>query len=152
MSCVRKRESSPRDSISTNAITPISALWTDENRSAIVLLSDNRDSMRKAFEDILNRFTSPLDEDGEATLNLMAFYQPQCWIVVIFPRKAHRPACYFEQGERRFTISPGAVDMAGLIITPVPDDYQRLDDGKLAEIFNEVSCDPHELREQLSVL
>lgn len=127
-------------------------LWTDGDRSAVVLLTDDSGLMRKAFADIWRRFTSPLDEDGEAMLNLMACYVPQCWIVFVFLRKAHRPACYHAEGEHRYTISPGAVDMAGLVVAPDPDDYRRLDDDKLSDIFREVSWDTDELRAQLSVL
>ena len=38
-------------------------------------------------------------------------------------------------------MSPAAVDMGGLIITPLEKDFQRLDAGMIESIFSEVSLD-----------
>lgn len=46
--------------------------------------------------------------------------------IVIIPRKAHRPSLYFMPDDEKFVISPGAVDMAGLLIVPRAEDYDRL--------------------------
>ena len=46
--------------------------------------------------------------------------------IVIIPRKAHRPSLYYLPDDEKFVISPGAVDMAGLLIVPRAEDYDRL--------------------------
>ena len=48
------------------------------------------------------------------------------YMVVVFPRKKHRPDCYTAEGEAQRIISPGSIDMAGLIITPRQEDFERL--------------------------
>ena len=46
---------------------------------------------------------------------------------IIFPRRKHRPDVYFIKGGDRVLISPAAVDMGGLIVTPVERDFQKVD-------------------------
>lgn len=57
---------------------------------------------------------------------------------VVIPRRAHRPACYFDQDEeKRRMVSPGAVDMAGIIVVPRREDFERLTDEEIARIYRE---------------
>ena len=48
------------------------------------------------------------------------------YLSVIFPREKHRPDCYYREGDGQLMVSPGALDMAGLIITPRREDFERL--------------------------
>lgn len=57
---------------------------------------------------------------------------------VVVPRRAHRPGCYTApEGERR-VVSPGAVDMAGVIITPRLEDFEALTEDEIRRIYREV--------------
>lgn len=58
--------------------------------------------------------------------------------IVIVPRRRHRPLC-FGHGENDFMISPGAIDMAGLIITPREMDFTRIDSACAAKIYDDVA-------------
>lgn len=60
---------------------------------------------------------------------------------VIFPRKAHRPACYFKKGDAMMLVSPGAVDVGGLVILPRHEDFDRMNREILLGIFSEVCHD-----------
>lgn len=55
--------------------------------------------------------------------------------VVIIPRRAHRPRAYFVEGESHFTVSPGALDMAGLLILPIEDDFNRIAESSIRDIY-----------------
>lgn len=57
---------------------------------------------------------------------------------ILFPRKAHRPACYFKKGADKMLVSPGAVDIGGLIILPRRVDFDRMTGDLLLGIFSEV--------------
>lgn len=57
----------------------------------------------------------------------------------IVPRKAHRPSCYSTEPGRGMTVSPGAIDMAGLLILPRHDDFDRIDEEKARAIYSEVA-------------
>jgi len=58
---------------------------------------------------------------------------------VIIPRRKLRPECYFAEGEANMCISPGAVDMGGLIITPMEKDFRRLTPEIITSILQEVT-------------
>ena len=53
-------------------------------------------------------------------------------VSIIIPRAKHRPDCYFKQGEEQVMVSPGTLDMGGLIITPRKEDFEKMD-GELAK-------------------
>lgn len=58
---------------------------------------------------------------------------------VVVPRKAHRPKCYYEEGDAQRIISPGCIDMAGLIIAPRKEDYDRLNADEINTILKDVA-------------
>ena len=58
---------------------------------------------------------------------------------VVVPRKRHRPKCYSASDEEGFMISPGCIDMAGLLIAPRKNDFERLDENKMREIYADVA-------------
>ena len=60
-------------------------------------------------------------------------------IVAVIPRQKLRPECYFKEGEDQYLISPGCVDMGGLVITPRREDFDRISGEKIVEIFREVT-------------
>ena len=57
----------------------------------------------------------------------------------VAPRRAHRPSCYYADGDAKRIVSPGCIDMAGLIITPRKEDYDRLSAEEISQIFKEVA-------------
>ena len=64
-------------------------------------------------------------------------------VTLIFPRKKHRPECY---QTNTLMVSPGALDMGGLIITPREEDYNKLTPEWAAEILQEVTMTEEELK------
>lgn len=59
--------------------------------------------------------------------------------IVIIPRRAHRPDCYFSEESLKRIVSPGAIDMAGIIITPREEDFMALTDEDIRRIYAEVA-------------
>ncbi|MCH5241056.1 MAG: DUF4922 domain-containing protein [Muribaculaceae bacterium] len=57
------------------------------------------------------------------------------------PRKAHRPKEYFLSPPERRAISPGAIDMAGVMVTPIKEDFYRVDDKDVENIYRQVGYD-----------
>lgn len=58
---------------------------------------------------------------------------------IIIPRRRHRPNCYFADGETKIMVSPGAIDMAGLIITPRREDFEKITSEDISKIYKEVA-------------
>ena len=67
-------------------------------------------------------------------------------VILIFPRKKHRPACYGQTGEHQLLVSPGALDMGGLLITPREKDFRTLTAGLATDILREVTLSEEELQ------
>ncbi len=59
--------------------------------------------------------------------------------IVIVPRRAHRPSLYSLPEGERFVISPGAVDMAGIIIVPRKEDFTRLTPEIASRVYAETA-------------
>lgn len=67
-------------------------------------------------------------------------------VTIIFARSKHRPDCYFATNENeQYIISPGSIDMGGLIIAPRHDDFLRITPSKATEILREVTCTEKQL-------
>ena len=66
-------------------------------------------------------------------------------ITLVFPRAKHRPDCYYAQDGERLLVSPGALDMCGLIVTPREEDFRRITPDRAAAILREVTLSPSEM-------
>lgn len=52
------------------------------------------------------------------------------------PRNMHRPSCYGSD-EGQYLISPGCIDMTGVIIAPIKKDYDTLTEEDIRKIYKE---------------
>lgn len=81
-------------------------------------------------------------ESGQADRGLVnAFFWTGCeglLRVAVVPRRRHRPLCY-GTGNSQFVVSPGAIDMSGIIIAPREQDFNRLDETKIRNIYADVA-------------
>lgn len=83
----------------------------------------------------------PLHEgETEPRYNLFAWNDPRYGFVTVYiPRTAHRPQCYTAEGDAQLIVSPGALDMAGILVTAREEDFQKLDADTLRQIYHEVT-------------
>ncbi len=86
------------------------------------------------------------DDDTEPQMNIISWITASTvdndsYITsIIIPRSKHRPDCYFLEGDKQIMVSPGALDMAGLLITPRGEDFQKLTPEQTADIIRECGC------------
>lgn len=72
-------------------------------------------------------------------LNVIATTKNDTLITIVIIRAAHRPSCYTcDDEERRVLVSPAAVEMGGVFVVAREKDFERLNEGNVAEIFKEV--------------
>ena len=90
--------------------------------------------------------------DPEPMMNIVAWRRDDDFLSVVFPRTKHRPDCYYAEGSEQFIISPGALDMAGLIITPRQEDFERLTPEKALSILDEITLKGDDLQKVLDAL
>ena len=93
---------------------------------------------QESFNRIYNAL--PLHEgETEPRMNIVCWKQDEEVVTLVFPRAKHRPDCYHAQGDEQLLISPGALDMCGLLITPREEDFRKLTPELAADILKEVS-------------
>ncbi len=117
-------------------------VFTDANASAI------QEKIERAVA-VLKEITA---SDEEPMLNLTARYRDGRYLVVLFPRAAHRPACYFSQEPERLAISPATLEMSGVLVVAEPEHFDRVDAETARNIYLEVSLDPSQFSQLLSRL
>jgi hypothetical protein len=110
-------------------------------REAILLEGSDPMAVERAFKGFLNGLQNALLLNEEPMINIVGFYEGKKWCLIIFPRRKHRPDAFFKEGDDRVVVSPGAIDMGGLVITPVEKDFERLDAAAVKSIYREVSLD-----------
>ena len=89
-------------------------------------------------------------ESPEPQMNIVGWRNGEDHLMVVFPRRQHRPACYYAEGGQQLLISPGALDMAGLVITPRKEDFDQLTSERLQKVYNEVSISAEEMEAVVS--
>jgi hypothetical protein len=124
----------------------------DFGREGVVLEGDDRMAVRGAFKSYLNGLKEVLLVDEEPMINIVGFRKGEQWHLVIFPRRKHRPDIFFKEGDARVVVSPGVIDMAGLLITPVERDFYRLDAGAVEGIFGEVSLEAETVKRAVDAM
>ncbi len=101
--------------------------------AAFVIRSHGAAENERLFKSLYNSLPSS-DDGTEPMMNVIAWCAGDVLLSVVLPRKKHRPSCYDE-----CMVSPGAVDMGGLIITPREQDFRSLTSEKVLDILKEVS-------------
>jgi glycosyltransferase involved in cell wall biosynthesis len=109
------------------------------DRLVVILESKNKEALREQFEHFAKVTRKIIPTNNEPLMNVLCTCENKIWRLVIFLRQKHRPDVYFEEGDKRIFVSPGAVDMAGVIVTPQIIDFNRLDCDTIRRIYREVS-------------
>jgi ribosomal protein S18 acetylase RimI-like enzyme len=110
-------------------------------RGIIVIGGEDAAGVGAVLGKVIGALHSQDQPGGEPLMNLIGTHTGRTWRVIVFPRRKHRPDAYFREGAERILVSPGAVDMGGLIVTPREEDFRVLDRELIQGIFREVACD-----------
>ncbi len=115
---------------------------------AIAIVASNVDESTSSFEKLYSRLRE-INPKEEFPINVLVWSERDSIVTVVFLRKKHRPDCYFAEEDKKMIISPGSVDMGGLIITAREEDYQNLTPQKALGILKEVTLSETEIDEIL---
>lgn len=142
----------------TNGILPLQTNWQrlSRNLTDIISLNDEekisvvRDFIVPAFviisksaesdETLFRLLYKAMPQRGDETepmMNIISWRKGEEFISVVIPREKHRPEAYFAEGDAQFVVSPGALDMSGLIITPREEDFRKLTEEKALSLLQE---------------
>lgn len=119
-------------------------------RKVIIMKASDRALLQHLFDRINDILRKHIPSDPEPMYNLLTWFDNCQWTVCIFPRKLLRPWQFFAEGNEQVMFSPGSVDMAGLIITPRQEDFDKYSDSLLADLFAQVTVDEKEWQQIVS--
>lgn len=78
------------------------------------------------------------ESDDEPMMNILAQYDEGRWEVFLLPRRAFRPKQYTAEGDQQLLVSPAAVEMAHLVITPREEDFHKITVDDIHSIFEQI--------------
>ncbi len=114
----------------------------DGMRKFISLECDSIEILIHSFNRFYEVYNSILGNDDEPMMNILSSFDPEIgWRVIIFLRNKHRSSHFFAEGDQNILISPAAVDLGGVCITPLEKDFIKITKDKLIDIFHEVTID-----------
>lgn len=117
-------------------------------RSVIVFRGNDCAEVAEWFYRVLDEL--PRDrEEIEPMINVICTFESGTYTLYLFPRKRHRPACFFAEGNERLLVSPGAIDMAGVVVVPEREHFAKLGREQMEAIYSEVSFDDATVNEIL---
>jgi hypothetical protein len=111
-------------------------------RTVFICVTPSPDFLQERFARALCSLPAACAGEEEAMVNVIIAGSNKTYYGIIFPRKAHRPACYFKDDPKKMVVSPGAVDVGGFLILPRREDFDSLDREMILEIFREVCHGP----------
>jgi hypothetical protein len=124
----------------------------DMGRETVVLEGDDPIAIEGVFRSLLNSLKRTLRLSEEPMMNVAGFLRGDKWRLIVFPRRKHRPDAFFKSGEGRVVVSPGLIDMGGVLIAPVEKDFERLGGDEVEGIYREVSLEAEAVSEAMDAL
>ncbi|MCF8357223.1 MAG: DUF4922 domain-containing protein [Prolixibacteraceae bacterium] len=114
--------------------------------NAIMVESEWKEPIDYFFAQLYKKLPLPEDK-SEPLLNIMASNNKGLYRLIIFPRKAQRPSCFFKNDPERIMVSPASAEFGGIMVTPREEDFKKITEEDLMQIFREISLDiPPEIK------
>lgn len=103
-----------------------------------ILKGDQKEVLQARFEGYYEFLSAFQPEEPEPMMNVLCWFRNPGWVVVIFPRQAHRPWQYDADNNEKIVLSPASVDLGGVLITPRQEDFEKMDMETARDIFSQV--------------
>ena len=106
------------------------------HRNVFLFRSRERSSLIDRIDHTIDLLAEKTGKRPEPLINIAVFHERGEWVSYLFPRAKHRPQVFYT-GE--LTISPGAIDLCGIVVAPMERDFERVTGDDVAAIFREVT-------------
>jgi hypothetical protein len=113
----------------------------DYRLNALIARGADRQALIGWFGRVEKLLAEVTGAESEPMINLVVTREGARWTVVVFPRGKHRPDRYFAEGAAKLTVSPAAIDLAGVLVTPQPDHFTKITSQDVEEVYAEVTLD-----------
>ncbi|MBN1788955.1 MAG: DUF4922 domain-containing protein [Bacteroidales bacterium] len=116
--------------------------WDKYLRNLITLTGNDIPELNVLFNKICDFLTGLIPAlDDEPMMNIIAGLEGSHYVVHIIPRKLHRPDRYFSSGARQLLLSPASLDLGGVLIMPRKEDFDKITETDIADVFEQVGVD-----------
>ncbi|MDR0371489.1 MAG: DUF4922 domain-containing protein [Prevotellaceae bacterium] len=106
------------------------------HRTLVCIESADEHTIEKVFGEFYAGWQEHPDE--EPMMNIVCSYENGRWYVYIFPRAHFRPRQYYTADtEKQLLVSPAAVEMGGIIITPVEAHFNKIGRDDIIDLFGQ---------------
>jgi hypothetical protein len=115
----------------------------DGIRRMVFIESNEKSEINNIFKKVFSLFENLASNSVEPMVNIICNYEMEVgWNVIIFLREKHRPDYFLRKDPEKILVSPAAIDLGGVLITPRESDFKRMNKELVGEILNEVSLNP----------
>jgi len=114
-------------------------------RNYFLIRGDRKADIRELFFNVFKILEQKFPSERETKINLVMFKHGADFILLIFPRKAHRPSVFYNEDETQIKVSPATLDYGGVMVFPRKEDFDKIDKETIRQIFNEVGFSESDL-------
>jgi hypothetical protein len=126
----------------TAGLTGVAVL--NYGRSVLLFRGRDRTALIDRMDRAIDLLADMAGKRAEPMVNIAVFREKGEWVTYLFPRRKHRPEV-FHTGE--LTVSPAAIDLCGIFVVPIKQDFESITGDAIAGIFREVTLPGDQLRE-----
>jgi hypothetical protein len=113
-------------------------------RNVFLLRGRDRSALIRRMDRAIELLAKAAGKRAEPMVNIAAFHERGDWVTYLFPRKKHRPEV-FHTGE--LTVSPASIDLCGIFVVPLAQDFERISGDAIAAIFREITLPDGQFQE-----
>ena len=114
--------------------------YSDAYVAPLFIVKSKDAGVAERYFKMLLSYLPALDGGQEPMINVFTVYNAsEGWTTIVFPRLKHRPDCYFAADATSRLVSPGALDMAGVLILARKEDYDSITGDEACNIIKEVA-------------
>jgi hypothetical protein len=122
-------------------LKPCFATITSWGRRVLTFRDDNLSALEHRLSFAHRLLPTPPHPFTEPLLNVVIHFDGQEFRALLIPRAKHRPECFHATDERRVIISPAVLEMAGVVITPDQDNFNKVNERLIRDVYGEVSLE-----------
>ena len=106
--------------------------------NALFFLSQNAQEIESSFEMAYHYLAELSPTEPEPMLNLLSWMVDDTYCLAVLHRQLHRPSQFFAEGDANILLSPASVDLAGVFITPLEKDFEKITAADLEDILSQI--------------
>lgn len=92
-----------------------------------------------SLENLISNYRRFSPADQEPMMNIINRFANNSFTIALFPRAKHRSSCFFASENKRLSISPAAIEMAGIVVVSDINHFNRVDETAIRDIYREVT-------------